>query len=197
MSYGTFSFCTLQDIVYIFVLLFTCKFEPMARSLFDQVQRDVRVVFQGPVWDATLIPTKFVRGWSDLQVDSKPKSNRSMWLQGSNWREPIVNRILSEVVAELWGPILPFLEMRKVLEHWGEACPALRYSGLMKSEAHAKPITLVLQPTILHSIFFFISLKIQQQRKGLKVFFHSILCSNPIWCNFVTLFSLVKKKRNV
>jgi hypothetical protein len=65
----------------------------------------------------------------------------------------------------------------------------------MKSEAHAKPITLVLQPTILHSIFFFISFKIQQQTKGLKVFFHSILCSNPIWCNFVTLFSLVEKER--
>jgi len=67
----------------------------------------------------------------------------------------------------------------------------------MKSKAHVKPITLVLQPTILHSIFFFISLKIQQQTKGLKVFFHSILCSNPIWCNFVTFFSWVKKERNV
>jgi hypothetical protein len=33
----------------------------------------------------------------------------------------------------------------------------------MEWEAHAMPITLVLQPTILHSIFFFISLKIQQK----------------------------------
>jgi hypothetical protein len=112
-------------------------------------------------------------------------------------REPIVNRISSEVVTELWGLILPFFKMRKILEHWGEACPALMYSGLMNWEAHVKPITLVLQPTILHSIFFFISLKIQQQTKGFKVFFHSILCSNPIWCNFETLFSLVKKERKV
>jgi len=80
-----------------------------------------------------------------------------------NCREPLVNRIFSEVLRELWGPILPFLEMRKVLEHWGEACPALMYSGLMKLGAHVNPITLVLQPTILHSIFFFTSLKIQQQ----------------------------------
>jgi hypothetical protein len=65
-----------------------------------------------------------------------------------NSREDIVNLTFSEVVTELWGPILPFLEMRKVLEHWGEACPALRYSGLTKSQAHAKPLTLVLQPTI-------------------------------------------------
>jgi hypothetical protein len=62
MSYGTFSFCTLQDIVYIFVLLCTCKFETMTRALFDQVQRDLRVVFEGPVWDATMTPAKFVGG---------------------------------------------------------------------------------------------------------------------------------------
>jgi len=28
-----------------FVLLFTCKFEPMTSALFEQVQRDQRVVF--------------------------------------------------------------------------------------------------------------------------------------------------------
>jgi len=28
-----------------FVLQFTCKFEPMSRALFEQVQRDWRVVF--------------------------------------------------------------------------------------------------------------------------------------------------------
>jgi hypothetical protein len=94
MSYGTFSFCTLQDIVYIFVLLFTCKFEPMTRAIFDQVQRDLRVVFEGPVWDATLIPAKFLGAlkWP-ASWHPKPKSCRSMWLQGSNCREPIVNRI--------------------------------------------------------------------------------------------------------
>jgi len=152
MSYGTFSFCTLQDIVYIFVLLFTCKFEPMTRAIFDQVQRDLRAVFEGPVWDATLIPAMFLGAlkWP-ASWHFKPESIRSMWLQGSICREHIVNRIFSDVVRELWGPILPFLEMRKVLEHWGEACPALMYSGLMKSEARVKPITLVLQPIILHS----------------------------------------------
>jgi hypothetical protein len=164
MSYGNFSFCTLQHIVCIFVCCLTCKFEPMTHALFDQVQRDVKVVFEGPVWDATLILAKFVGGlkWP-ASWHFKPKNHRSMWLQGSNCREPIVNRIFSEVLRELWGPILPFLEMRKLLERWGEACPALMYSGLMKLEAHVKPITLVLQPTILHSIFFFIWLKIQQQ----------------------------------
>jgi hypothetical protein len=62
MSCVTFSFCTLQDIVYIFVVLFTCKFKPMTRALFYQVQRDRRVVFEGRVWDATLTPAKFVGG---------------------------------------------------------------------------------------------------------------------------------------
>jgi hypothetical protein len=38
---------------YIYVLLFTCKLEPMTRALFDQVQRDLRVVFEGLVWDTT------------------------------------------------------------------------------------------------------------------------------------------------
>jgi hypothetical protein len=177
---------------------FTCKFEPMTRALFDQVQRDLRVVFEGPVWDATLIPTKFVGNlkWP-ASWHSKQKSRRSMWLQGSNCRELIVNRIFSEVVTELWGPILHFLEMRKVFEHWGEACPALMCSGLMKSEAHVKPFTLVLQPTIIHSSSFLYHWKFSYKQKDWKFFFCSILCSNPIWCNFVTLFSLVKKERNV
>jgi hypothetical protein len=80
-----------------------------------------------------------------------------------NCRKPSVNRIFSEVATGLWGPILPFLEIRTLLEHRGESWPALRYNGLVEWQAHAMPITLGLQPTILHSIFFFISLKIQQQ----------------------------------
>jgi len=44
---------TKESYIYIFVLLFTCKFEPMTRALFDQVQRDLQVLFEGPVWDAT------------------------------------------------------------------------------------------------------------------------------------------------
>jgi hypothetical protein len=59
MSYATLSFCTLQDkrILYICVCVciyifcpavhqnWTCKFEPMTCALFEQVQRDWRVVF--------------------------------------------------------------------------------------------------------------------------------------------------------
>jgi hypothetical protein len=37
----------------IYIYIFVCKFEPMTCALFDQVQRDLRVVFEGPVWDAT------------------------------------------------------------------------------------------------------------------------------------------------
>ncbi len=73
----------LYRTLYICVLLFTCKFEPMTRALFDQVQRVLRVVFKGLVWVATLTPTEFGGGLK-LQVDSKPKSRRSMRLQGSN-----------------------------------------------------------------------------------------------------------------
>jgi hypothetical protein len=66
ISYGIFSFCTLHDkrilYIYIFVLPFICKFEPMTHALFDQVQRDLWVVFEGPVWDAIVILAKFVRG---------------------------------------------------------------------------------------------------------------------------------------
>jgi len=51
----------LYKTLYIYLsCCFTCKFEPMTRALFDQDQRDLRVVFEGPVWDAILIPTKFV-----------------------------------------------------------------------------------------------------------------------------------------
>jgi hypothetical protein len=171
-DFAVFSECPMEILrsalyktLYIYLsCCLTCKFEPMTHAIFDQVQRDLKVVFEGPVWDATLIPANFLGPlkWP-ASWHFKPKKRKSMWLQGSNCREPIVNCIFSEVLRELWGPILPFLEMRKLLERWGEACPALMYSGLMKLEAHVKPITLVLQPTILHSIFFFISLKIQQQ----------------------------------
>jgi hypothetical protein len=75
------------------------------------------------------------------------------WCTGGCW---FTLAIFIKVVTELSGPILPFLEMLKVLEHWGEACPALRFNGLMKWEAHAMPITYK-EPTILHSTFFLIS----------------------------------------
>jgi len=74
----------LYRTLYIFVLLFTCKFEPMTLALFDQVQRDLRVVLEGPVWDATLTPAKFVGNlkWR-ASGHSKWKSRRSTWLQGA------------------------------------------------------------------------------------------------------------------
>jgi hypothetical protein len=153
MSYETFSFCTLQDIVYIFVLLFHMQVwthDPC--FIWSSPKRP-----KGGVWGSCLgCNTDTCKVCTGFEVTCKLSPNqKAVGPCGCrdptacfNCREPIVNRIFSEVVTELCGPILPFLEMRKVLEHWGEACPALRYSGLMKSEAHAKPITLVLQPTI-------------------------------------------------
>jgi hypothetical protein len=166
MSYGTFSFCTLQDIVHIFVLLFHMQvWTHDPRFIWSSPKRP-----KGVVWGSCLgCNTDTCKVCTGFEVTCKLTPNqKAVGPCGCrdptacfNCREPIVNRIFSEVVTELCGPILPFLEMRKVLEHWREACPALRYGGPMKSEAHAKPITLVLQPTILHSIFFFISLKTQ------------------------------------
>jgi hypothetical protein len=65
----------------------------------------------------------------------------------------------------------------------------------MKSEAHVKPIPLVLQPTILHSIFFFISLKIQQQTKGLKAFFSFHFVFKPNLVQFCNTFFFGGKRK--